>query len=168
MRNELRLGCAADEHELFLMHVAPMMNAIANPNTTLITKPPFDSGSLFPSASCNVMGIGNAAHAETDPYASSLFITPLSCSLVGKTMEVTVQPGGQAASAYQTPVSLDAYYCNFGLNPAHREPLEQAGLKVSGADQDGSTSANPHPLILEFCRSAMRNERSAPQLKANR
>jgi CTP synthase (UTP-ammonia lyase) len=132
----------------------------------------------------NVMGIRDAAHAETDPYASCLFITPLSCSLVGKTMEVTVQPGSKAAAAYQTPRSLEAYYCNFGLNPTYREPLEQAGLKVTGADQDGevrivelpshnfflgtlfvpqarSTSANPHPLILEFCRAAMRNERSA-------
>jgi CTP synthase (UTP-ammonia lyase) len=36
----------------------------------------------------NVMGIREAAHAESDPYASCLFITPLSCSLVGKSMEV--------------------------------------------------------------------------------
>src|SRR5262245_54630002 len=31
----------------------------------------------------NVMGIAEASHAESDPYASCLFITPLSCSLVG-------------------------------------------------------------------------------------
>src|SRR3954471_9040917 len=35
----------------------------------------------------NVMGFTEASHAESDPYASCLFITPLSCSLVGKTME---------------------------------------------------------------------------------
>ncbi len=39
----------------------------------------------------NVMGFQDAAHAESDPDASCLFITPLSCSLVGKTMEVAIQ-----------------------------------------------------------------------------
>jgi CTP synthase (UTP-ammonia lyase) len=32
----------------------------------------------------NVLGFEDAAHAEYDPYASTLFITPLSCSLVGQ------------------------------------------------------------------------------------
>jgi CTP synthase (UTP-ammonia lyase) len=31
----------------------------------------------------NVMGLTDAAHAETDPYASRLVVTPLSCSLAG-------------------------------------------------------------------------------------
>jgi hypothetical protein len=43
------------------------------------------------------MGFTDAAHAESDPYASRLFITQLSCSLVGKTMEVTIKPGSKAA-----------------------------------------------------------------------
>jgi CTP synthase (UTP-ammonia lyase) len=45
----------------------------------------------------NVMGIADAAHAEEDPNASCLFVTPLSCSLVGKTLEVTIRPRPDAA-----------------------------------------------------------------------
>jgi CTP synthase (UTP-ammonia lyase) len=125
----------------------------------------------------NVMGIQDAAHAETDPYASCLFITPLSCSLVGKTMEVNIKPGSKAAAVYQARRSMEAYYCNFGLNPIYQDQLERAGLEITGTDQDRearimeipshsfflgtlfvpqarSVSGSPHPLILAFCRAA--------------
>jgi CTP synthase (UTP-ammonia lyase) len=125
----------------------------------------------------NVMGLADAAHAETDPYASCLFVTPLSCSLVGQTMEVTIRPGSRAASAIGATRSMEAYYCNFGLNPDWQEPLERAGLAVTGTDKDGearivelpghpffigtlfvpqarSKPGAPHPLVLAFCRAA--------------
>ena len=38
----------------------------------------------------NVLGIEGATHAEYDPYASRLFVTPLSCSLAGKTLPITL------------------------------------------------------------------------------
>jgi CTP synthase (UTP-ammonia lyase) len=123
------------------------------------------------------MGVREAAHAETDPYASCLFITPLSCSLVGKTMEVVLKAGTRAAEIYNSTHAAEKYYCNFGLNPAYREQLEEAGLAISGTDQDGevrivelpthsfffgtlfvpqtsSTKDNPHPIMLEFVRQA--------------
>jgi CTP synthase (UTP-ammonia lyase) len=129
----------------------------------------------------NVLGFKDAAHAETDPYASCLFITPLSCSLVGKTMEVTIAPESKAACAYQATRSTEAFYCNFGLNPAYQQSLEQEGLRITGTDQNGearivelpshpffmgtlfvpqarSSAGNPHPLILQFCRSAIFRE----------
>jgi CTP synthase (UTP-ammonia lyase) len=125
----------------------------------------------------NVMGLADAAHAESDPYASRLFVTPLSCSLVGKTMEVAIQAGSKAAAACQTERSMEAYYCNFGLNPAYQEQLERAGLDITGKDENGearivelashpffvgtlfvpqarSEPGKPHPLILAFCRAA--------------
>jgi CTP synthase (UTP-ammonia lyase) len=125
----------------------------------------------------NVMGLVDAAHAETDPYASCLFITPLSCSLFGKTMEVVIKAGSKAAVACQVDRSMEAFYCNFGLNPEYQERLESAGLEVTGKDGNGeariveltshpffmgtlfvpqarSKPGNPHPLILEFCRVA--------------
>ena len=131
----------------------------------------------------NVMGIREAAHAESDPYASCLFITPLSCSLVGKTMEVRVKPGTQAADIYQNARATERYYCNFGLNPAYQEQLAQAGLEVSGTDEVGearimelpshpffigtlfvpqanSAVGRPHPIVLAFLRSAARRHRS--------
>src|SRR5262252_2277595 len=48
----------------------------------------------------NVLGYRDAQHAEYDPYASSLFVTPLSCSLAGLTMRVRLEPGSRAAEAY--------------------------------------------------------------------
>jgi len=126
----------------------------------------------------NVMGFREAAHAESDPYASCLFIVPLSCSLVGKSMEVHLKPGSKAAEVYGAERATENYYCNFGLNPDYRGALESAGLEVTGTDQDNevrvmelsthpffvgtlfvpqarSEPGKPHPLVLEFCRRAM-------------
>lgn len=123
------------------------------------------------------MGIEDADHAESNPYASTLFITPLSCSLVGQTMEVRLQPGSRAAGAYGVERAMERYYCNFGLNPRYQEALKHAGLVVSGVDADGevrimelpshpffigtlfvpqarSVRGQPHPMVLEFCRAA--------------
>jgi CTP synthase (UTP-ammonia lyase) len=127
----------------------------------------------------NVMGIRDAAHAEENPQASRLFITPLSCSLVGKTMEVRVKAGSKAAAAYEGARPMEAYYCNFGLNPACQQQLERAGLDITGTDENGearivelpshpffvgtlfvpqarSLRGSPHPMVLAFCRSATR------------
>jgi CTP synthase (UTP-ammonia lyase) len=125
----------------------------------------------------NVMGFTDAAHAESDPYASCLFITPLRCSLVGTTMEVTIKPGSKVAVACQATRSMEKFYCNFGLNPDYQNQLEKDGLEITGKDQNDearivelathpfflgtlfvpqtkSVTGNPHPLILEFCRAA--------------
>ena len=125
----------------------------------------------------NVMGFADASHAESDPYASCLFVTPLSCSLVGKSMEVTIKPGSKAAMACGSTRSMEKYYCNFGLNPEYLEQLERSGLEITGKDENdepriaelashpfflgtlfvpqaSSEPGNPHPLILDFCRVA--------------
>ncbi len=126
----------------------------------------------------NVMGFRDANHAESSPEASCLFITPLSCSLVGKTMEVAIQAGSKAAAACQATRSMERFYCNFGLNPDYRDRLEKHGLEITGWDQNdevrivelgthpffmgtlfvpqaSSLPGQPHPLILEFCRTAI-------------
>ncbi len=126
----------------------------------------------------NVMGLTDAAHAESDPYASCLFVNALSCSLVGQSMEVAIKPGTKAAAAFHGDRSTEAYYCNFGLNPDYQERVERAGLEITGKDQNGearivelgshpfylgtlfvpqasSRAGEPHPLIVEFCRTAL-------------
>ena len=85
----------------------------------------------------NVIGIVNAQHAEYDPYASNLFITPLTCSLVGKTMQISIVTGSHAFEAYGCGSANEHYYCNFGLNPACRSQLQEGGLQIVGLDQDG-------------------------------
>lgn len=131
----------------------------------------------------NVLRIREAAHAESDPYASCLFITPLSCTLVGKTMEVRVKPGTRAADIYRNTRATEKYYCNFGLNPAYQDQLISAGLEISGTDQAGeariielpshpffigtlfvpqanSAKGAPHPIVVAFLRSAALHLRS--------
>jgi CTP synthase (UTP-ammonia lyase) len=126
----------------------------------------------------NIMDIRDAAHAETDPYASHLIVTPLSCSLAGKTKDALITPGTQAARIFPELRSTEAFYCSFGLNPAYVQEFQAAGLCISGHDEDGeakivelpthpfffgtlfvpqarSSKGSPHPLILELCRAAV-------------
>jgi len=127
----------------------------------------------------NVLGFADADHAEYDPYASRLFVTPLSCSVAGQTMTVQIKHGTRAAAAYASGTATEQYYCNFGLNPSYLDTIVQAGLQVSGTDQDGeprilelpdrnffvatlfvpqtsSTPSSPHPLIAALVTAASR------------
>jgi CTP synthase (UTP-ammonia lyase) len=134
----------------------------------------------------NMLGFADAHHAEYDPYASQLFITALSCSLVGTTMQVRLEAGSRAAEAYGATSAVERYYCNFGLNPAHEAELLEGGLAVTGRDADGearvvelpghpffvatlyvpqtsSTADAPHPLVGAFLVAA-RARRSVGEL----
>jgi CTP synthase (UTP-ammonia lyase) len=92
----------------------------------------------------DVLGIADAAHAESDPDAPNLFVTLLSCSLVGESMTVTLRTGTLAARLYREPTTTERYYCNFGLDPARVGALEAAGMVVSATDQDGE------PRVIEL------------------
>lgn len=127
----------------------------------------------------NVLGVAGAQHAEYDPDADDLFVTPLSCSLAGQVMDVRLRPGTRAVAAYGTTTATERYYCNFGLHPDRVPELEAAGLRVSGTDalgevrvvelpgaefyvatlfvpQASSTPERPHPLVTAFVAAALR------------
>jgi CTP synthase (UTP-ammonia lyase) len=126
----------------------------------------------------NVMGIKGAEHAEEHPDAPNLFITPLACSLAGKVEEVRLSPGSRAFGVYKSPRTLERFYCNYGLNPARRMEVEQAGLCPSGFDNTGevrilelpkahfflatlfvpqasSSEGRPHPMIHALLEAAV-------------
>lgn len=98
----------------------------------------------------NVAGVVDAAHAEYDPYASNLIVTPLACSLAGKEMEVDLLPDSRAASGYGTTHARERYYCNFGLNPERLPELISAGLAITGFDQDGEPRVIELPTLHFF------------------
>jgi CTP synthase (UTP-ammonia lyase) len=125
----------------------------------------------------SVLGHRDAEHAEHDPYASTLFVTPLSCSLVGKTMPVTLEAGSPIAALYGETEVEERYYCNFGLNPAYERAVHEGGLSIVGRDPDGeprifalpdhpffvatlfvpsltSSPERPHPLVVAWLRAA--------------
>ena len=125
----------------------------------------------------SVLGFEEAQHAEYDPHASQLFITPLSCSLAGKKMRVEIQPDSRAFDLYVREKVEEQYYCNFGLNPAYMADIKNGGLRITGSEQDGearivelsslrfflatlfvpqisSNPDEPHPLITGFLKAA--------------
>jgi CTP synthase (UTP-ammonia lyase) len=127
----------------------------------------------------DVLGYEDAEHAETNPDANRLFITPLSCSLVGQTMPVHLEPGSAAAAAYDRSEATERYYCNFGLNPDYLEELVGAGMHVTGTGPEGeprvielpalrffmgtlfvpqasSAPSSPHPLIVALLEAAQK------------
>ncbi len=107
-----------------------------------------------------------------------MVITPLECSLVRQTQPVTIVPGTRAGTLYGARQATEAYYCNYGVNPAYRRLLEAGGMVVSGVGSEGevrivelpthpffiatlflpqarSTAESPHPLIAGYAAAAI-------------
>ncbi|GII60914.1 hypothetical protein Skr01_09990 [Sphaerisporangium krabiense] len=126
----------------------------------------------------HVLGYEDAQHAEYDPYASTLFVSELTCSPAGKTMPVTLVPGTRVAALYGRTEVDEEYYCNFGLDPSRQETLHDGGFSVIGVDGDGearvleipghpyyvatlfvpqtrSRPGAPHPLVVGLLRAAL-------------
>jgi CTP synthase (UTP-ammonia lyase) len=122
------------------------------------------------------MGV-EADHAETAPDGDELVVTALSCSLVGETQEVVLQPGSRAARLYGAERAEEDYFCNYGLSVEYRPRIEAAGLLVTGWDADGearivelpshpffvatlfcfqtrSPAQKPHPMVSGFVEAA--------------
>lgn len=127
----------------------------------------------------NALGFVDAQHAEYDPYASELFVTPLECALVGRELVVALQPESRVAGIYGTLEAREQYYCNFGVNPEKVAELRRGELQVTGLDAEGevrvvelpnhpfyigtlfvpqlrSRLEHPHPLMTAFVRAAVR------------
>ena len=125
----------------------------------------------------NVLGFADAQHAEYDARASRLLISPLSCSLAGREMQVNLVASTRTADIYGQSQVQEQYYCSFGLNPEYQVLLHNSGLRVAGVGSEGearvvelprhkfflatlfvpqraSTQQNPHPLIIAYLRAA--------------
>jgi CTP synthase (UTP-ammonia lyase) len=108
-----------------------------------------------------------------NPEETNVFITALSCSLVGETRKILISKYSNVYSYYQKEEVIERYNCNFGMNPEYQKLLDEKGLKVAGTDEKGearivelpdkrffmatlfqpqlsSTPENPHELILAY------------------
>lgn len=127
----------------------------------------------------DVLGFTDATHAEYDPNASRLLISPLSCSLVGMELRVRLRPHTIAGTVYGRGEVIERYYCNFGVNPEYLDTLtENRDLVISGTDPNGevriieilnhpffvgtlfvpqaqSTELMPHPLVSGFLQAVL-------------
>ena len=124
----------------------------------------------------NVLGFADAQHEETDPDASRLLISRLACSLVGRSLTITLHDGSLVARLYGRTRTQEQYHCNFGVNPQYVDILGSGALRIVGSDGEGvvrvveladhpffvgtlflpqlsSTPAVPHPVISGFLRA---------------
>lgn len=99
----------------------------------------------------NVLGRATAQHAEADPSATDLVVTPLTCALVEQRGPVRMVAGSRAAILCGTVVIEEEYHCSFGLNPEYEAALEQGGLRVTGRDLAGAARVveiAEHPFYI--------------------
>jgi CTP synthase (UTP-ammonia lyase) len=120
----------------------------------------------------NMLGVEDADHAESNPDASVLFVTPLTCALRGVKGVVRLDTGSMAARFYGAPEALEEYNCGFGLNPEYRAALEKSDLHITGEDTDGEARVielEGHPFFLATLyqpERAARDGRAHPLVNA--
>ncbi|MER5948759.1 hypothetical protein ABT127_22180 [Streptomyces sp. NPDC001904] len=100
----------------------------------------------------NVCGLTDVAHAENDPDADDLLITPLACSLVGHEGTVTLTAGSLAESVLGADRTVERYHCRYGP-AAHLDTLRAHGLRFTGEDEEGQVriaelATDRHPFFL--------------------
>src|SRR5947209_2981102 len=99
----------------------------------------------------NVLGFPDAEHEESSPQASRLFVSRLACSLVGRTMTITLEPGSMLHGLYGRNEVQEQYLCNFGVNPAFVETVRSSKLGIAGSDSEGAVRAVElpgHPFFV--------------------
>ena len=114
----------------------------------------------------NALGLEEADHAETNPDASVLFVSPLTCALRDTDGPIHFQPGSRLAACYGTTQATEQYNCGFGLNPAYRRLLEASALQITATDDHDDVRAvelHDHPFFVATLyhpeRSALRGRR---------
>ena len=112
-----------------------------------------------------------------DDKETDLFITPLSCSLIGETRKILINKNSKVYDYYKKEEIIEKYNCNFGINSKYEKLLEESGFKIVGTDfnsearileipemtfyiatlfqpQLSSKSEKPHKLIIRFLQAA--------------
>jgi CTP synthase (UTP-ammonia lyase) len=90
----------------------------------------------------NVKKIAGAEHEETNPEASTLLITSLSCSLVGETENLKVtDKKSKLFKILGTENFEGKYHCNYGLNKKFEEKLFDENLVATAVNEENEIRA---------------------------
>jgi CTP synthase (UTP-ammonia lyase) len=109
----------------------------------------------------SVAGLKDADHTETSPDAATPVVTQLSCSLVDKSQVIRFVPGSRLRESYGADTAIEGYRCNYGVNPAYRAQLENAGLRFTAFDDQNEIRAFELPTRTFFVGTLFQPERSA-------
>jgi len=99
----------------------------------------------------NVLGLGAADHAETNPDGTTLVITQLACALRETSAPIVLFDGSRIRAIYGQGEIVEGYNCSFGLNPQYRTLLDDGRLRITAADADGDVRAVElagHPFFI--------------------
>lgn len=88
----------------------------------------------------NVLGDRDADHAEVNPTATTLAITPLACELMEVSGPVIAVAGTRFSTLYASG-DREEYHCRYGINPEYLERLEARGLRCGMRDDQGEVRA---------------------------
>jgi CTP synthase (UTP-ammonia lyase) len=83
----------------------------------------------------NVLGLNDAAHAETEPDAVMPLISLLSCSLVEKSDDILLEPGSRITRIFGATTINEGYRCRYGLNHDYESLFADTPLCVCGRDR---------------------------------
>jgi len=99
----------------------------------------------------NVRGLLDADHAEMNPQAPLPIISPLTCSLVEKEMEIVLAEGSLLRRSYGAARIVEGYRCSYGPNPKYEQQLFAGPLRVTARDTDGEVRGaelSGHPFFV--------------------
>ncbi len=98
-----------------------------------------------------LLGVHDAGHAESSADGTTI-ISLSACSLVGRTVEVTLTRGTCLAALHgDAKVLTESTTCSYGLASARRHVASSGGMVVSGTDGAGEVLAverTDHPFFL--------------------
>jgi len=109
----------------------------------------------------NVLGENDAQHAELDPTASSLAITPLACELVEVSGSVEWVAESRFAALCASSSDREEYHCRFGINPDYVARLDARGLRCVARDDQGEVRAVAYATHSFFVGTLFQPERRA-------
>ena len=99
----------------------------------------------------NVLGLGDADHAESNPDTTFPLISPLACALRDQRGTISLKEGTHIREIYGEGTVVEEYNCSFGLAPDYRSLLDSGPLTITGEDTEGEVRVVEllgHPFFI--------------------
>jgi len=116
----------------------------------------------------NKLGLHDVQHAEGELGSANLFITALSCSLVGETRKIFINEASMVYKFYHESQVEERYNCNFGVNPNYQKLINENGLKVVGVDENGEARIVELPQNKFFIATLFQPQLSSLPIKPHK